>query len=275
LFGCKLVWKIGNEMEVQMGPDKILVVDDQPEFVELLRLQLGLIGWEATTAGSGREALEKLRDMRPTVILLDMWMPGMSGLELARLLKNDPQYRAIPILAFSAAATDADRQQCLEAGCDDYISKPFTNQELEKRIVRLIPKILVVDDQPEFLELLAVQLGLIGCEAIFAGSGGEALEKLRDVRPAAILLDVRMPGMSGPELARLLKNDPDRQGIPILALSAFAMDRDRQQCLEAGCDDYISKPFTIQELEERVLRLLSRKDLAQHESSLDKFQTDT
>src|SRR2546425_219463 len=132
-------------------------------------------------------------------------------------------------------------------------------------------KILVVDDQPEFLELLALQLGLIGWEAISAGSGREALEKLRDFRPAVVLLDMWMPGMRGLELARLLKNDPDRRGIPILALSAFAMDRDRQQCLEAGCDDYISKPFTIQELEERVLRLLSRKGFAlQRESSIDK-----
>src|SRR2546422_6071331 len=262
---------MGVIVEVQMGPDKILVVDDQPEFLELLALQLGLIGWEAISAGSGREALEKLRDFRPAVVLLDMWMPGMSGLELARLLKNDPHYRSIPILAFSASAIDEERQQCLEAGCDDYISKPFTNQELEERILRLIPKILVVDDQPEFLELLALQLGFIGCQAIFAGSAREALEKLKDVRPAVVLLDVRMPGMSGPELARLLKNDPDRRGIPILALSAFAMDRDRQQCLEAGCDDYISKPFTIQELEERVLRLLSRKGFAlQRESSIDK-----
>src|SRR5262245_42425524 len=127
-------------------------------------------------------------------------------------------------------------------------------------------KILVVDDQPEFLELLSLQLGLIGWEATSAASGAEALEKLRDVRPAAILLDVRMPGMSVPELARLLKNDPERRGIPIIALSAFALDRDRQQCLEAGCDDYISKPFTIQELEEHILRLLSRKSCtSQHE----------
>ena len=124
-----------------MGPDKILVVDDQPEFLELLSLQLGLIGWEAISAASGREALAKLRDIRPAVILLDKWMPGMSGLELAKLLKNDPEYRGIPILAFSAAATDADRKQCLEAGCYDYISKPFTNAALEKRIPHLIPKI--------------------------------------------------------------------------------------------------------------------------------------
>ena len=120
-------------------------------------------------------------------------------------------------------------------------------------------KILIVDDQQEFLELLALQLGIIGWEAISAGSAREALEKLKDVRPAVILLDVRMPGMNGPELARLVRNDPNYRGIPILALSAFAMDRDRQQCLEAGCDDYISKPFTIQELEERILRLVSRR----------------
>src|SRR5213594_2426940 len=96
----------GTAAEVQMGSHKILVVDDQKEFLELLALQLGRIGWEAIFAGSGREALEKVKGVRPTAILLDMRMPGMSGLELARLLKNDPDYRDVPILAWSACAMD-------------------------------------------------------------------------------------------------------------------------------------------------------------------------
>ena len=121
-----------------MGSHKILVVDDQKEFLELLALQLGRVGWEAIFAGSGREALEKVKGVRPTAILLDMRMPGMSGLELARLLKNDPDYRDVPILAWSACAMDRDRQQCLDAGCDNYISKPFTIQELEECILHLV-----------------------------------------------------------------------------------------------------------------------------------------
>jgi CheY-like chemotaxis protein len=123
-----------------------------------------------------------------------------------------------------------------------------------------LEKILVVDDQEDFLELLAVQLRRIGWEGIFARSGREALEKVKGVRPTAILLDMQMPGMNGLELTRLLRNDPDYRDVPILACSAYAMDRDRQQCLDAGCDNYISKPFTIRELEDCILRLVSGKD---------------
>ena len=122
-----------------MAAIKILVVDDHREFLEILSVQLRSFGWDLILAGSAREAFEKLKGVKPNVILLDLRMPGMDGVQTAQFLKSRPEYHNIPILAFSACALHSERQRCLEAGCDDYISKPFTVSDLKERVVRLIP----------------------------------------------------------------------------------------------------------------------------------------
>ena len=119
------------------------------------------------------------------------------------------------------------------------------------------PTVLVVDDEPLVRALLTDALQIEGFNVVTAASGLTALDHVASSTFSSAILDMRMPGMSGLELARLLKNDPDYRDVPILAWSACAMDRDRQQCLDAGCDNYISKPFTIQELEECILHLVS------------------
>ena len=130
-----------------MTLQKILVVEDHRDLLELLQLQLKFLGWESISAGNGLEALEKLKDARPAVILLDMGMPKMNGFELARHLKNDPDYRDIPILAVTGLAMPGDRERCLAAGCDDYIAKPLTHRDLQKYLTRLLP-VTVLEGAP-------------------------------------------------------------------------------------------------------------------------------
>ncbi|MFQ5853187.1 MAG: response regulator [Candidatus Binatia bacterium] len=121
-----------------MSSEKILVVDDHKDGLELLQLQLQSLGWEAIPARSGREALEKIKSVRPSLIVLNMLMPEMNGFEVARSLKKDPSYRDIPILAATGLAMPGDQERCLEAGCDDYIPKPFTHRDLQERLTRLL-----------------------------------------------------------------------------------------------------------------------------------------
>ena len=117
---------------------KVLVVEDHPEFLEFLELALTRRGWEVITTMSGEEALDKLEHTHPGLILLDMWMPGTDGFELTKLLKASPRYRDIPILAVTGLAGSQSRKLCLDAGCDDYIVKPFALAELEERMNRLL-----------------------------------------------------------------------------------------------------------------------------------------
>lgn len=124
---------------MNMDGRKILVVEDHRDLLELLQIELKFLGWESIPAQHGREALEKLKDIRPAAILLDMVMPEMDGFELAEHLKNNPDYRDIPILAVTGLAMPGDREKCLAAGCDDYIAKPVTHRDLQKYITRFLP----------------------------------------------------------------------------------------------------------------------------------------
>ncbi|MBI4488610.1 MAG: response regulator [Deltaproteobacteria bacterium] len=132
-----------------MDSEKILVVDDHRDSLDLLKTQLKFLGWEVVPASNGREALEKVRMKRPNLVVLDMLMPEIDGFQVARLLKSDPDWRRIPILAATALAMPGDRERCLAAGCDDYLSKPFTHRELKEHIARLLArsKLSAVSDQ--------------------------------------------------------------------------------------------------------------------------------
>jgi len=117
---------------------KILIVEDSDDLREMLGTALTARGWNAIFAESGRKALDKLEIETPGVILMDMQMPDMSGFELAAILKRHHAYRAIPILATSAFPDPIARRRCLAAGCDDFISKPFSFAALQTSLTDLV-----------------------------------------------------------------------------------------------------------------------------------------
>ena len=121
-----------------MHPRKILVVDNEAQILEHLSRLLTASGWRVTTAINGKDALEKVKTSRPDAIVLDMIMPEMDGFQVARSLKSDPDYRNIPIVAATSLSSRADRERCLAAGCDDYVAKPFTMQQLQHQLKTLL-----------------------------------------------------------------------------------------------------------------------------------------
>jgi CheY-like chemotaxis protein len=118
-----------------MNTRRILIVDDEVEILERLSHLLKEAGWRVTTATNGLEALKKIRSRRPDAIVLDMIMPEMDGFELTRTLKSHPSYRAIPIVAATSLYGRGHRERCLAVGCDDYVAKPFTIEQLEQRLL--------------------------------------------------------------------------------------------------------------------------------------------
>jgi CheY-like chemotaxis protein len=117
---------------------KILIVEDSYDLREILGKLFASLGWEPILAESGREALVKLERETPKIILLDMRMPEMNGFELATTLKKHHVYGKIPILAATAFPDHIARQQCLAAGCDDFISKPFSLAALQASLAKLV-----------------------------------------------------------------------------------------------------------------------------------------
>ncbi len=117
---------------------KILVVEDYTDVAELIQMQLERIGLTSLVATNGPEALRKAQEEKPDLILMDIVLPGMSGLDVARRLKSDPSTRSIPILAVTAKAMPGDRGKCLESICDGYLAKPFLLEQLEEEIEKLL-----------------------------------------------------------------------------------------------------------------------------------------
>lgn len=117
---------------------KILVVEDCADLLDLLGEALALLGWETILAESDGEAMNKLGDDSPSVILMDMPTPVMNGIKLAASLKAHPAYKKIPILAVSGSSSGLTRERCLALGCDDFIAKPFALPELESRLTNIL-----------------------------------------------------------------------------------------------------------------------------------------
>src|SRR3954469_9121506 len=109
---------------------KILVVDDEAEAVELVEFNLKQAGYEVITAADGAEALRKARSAMPRLIVLDLMLPEIDGLEVCKMLRRDPDTVKLPIIMLTARAAEMDRVLGLELGADDYISKPFSPREL-------------------------------------------------------------------------------------------------------------------------------------------------
>lgn len=126
---------------------KILVADDEQDIQELLSYNLSREGFEVTTAADGEDALKKIRTEGFNLVLLDLMMPGIQGMELCRILKGDPKTRDLPIIILTAKTEEVDRILGLEMGADDYITKPFSTRELIARIravlrrsIRVLPE---------------------------------------------------------------------------------------------------------------------------------------
>ena len=151
---------------------KILVVDDIAINLELQKAYLTAAGYEVIEAKSGQEALQKVRDEKPDLILLDVMMPKMSGYEVCKILKNDPETQFIPIIMVTALTSVEDKIRGIEAGADDFISRPFNKTELMTRVKSLL-RIKFLQDQlhqrmqelseaRERLQQLAITDGLTG-----------------------------------------------------------------------------------------------------------------
>jgi two-component system phosphate regulon response regulator PhoB len=132
--------------------ERILVVDDEPDLLELVRVNLDQAGYRVDTALSGGSGLEQLHRARPDLIVLDLMLPDVSGMDLCRQLRGDPEFAELPIIMLTAKADEVDRVVGFELGADDYVTKPFSPRELTLRI------------------------GAVLRRRIGAASGGESLE---------------------------------------------------------------------------------------------------
>ncbi len=124
-----------------MDAKKILVVDDEPDIVELVSYNLRKEGFEVSSASDGEEALSKIRAGNYDLVILDLMLPGIQGTEICRLLRNDPRTQRLPVIMLTAKGEEIDRILGLEIGADDYLTKPFSPRELAARMRAVLRRI--------------------------------------------------------------------------------------------------------------------------------------
>jgi len=153
-----------------MPKEKILVVDDEKDIVELLRFNLGKEGFRTISACEGEDALKLAKKELPDLIILDLMLPGIDGLEVCRILKRDPATFSIPIIMLTAKGEEADIVTGLELGADDYIAKPFRVKEIIARIKAVLRRKVLVEKPKEKIIAGDLVIDSEGYEASWKGA---------------------------------------------------------------------------------------------------------
>ena len=145
-----------------MPREKILVIEDEPDIAEVLQYNLEKEGFDVETARRGDTGLDAVRRDSPDLILLDLMLPGIDGLELTRMLKRDPGTSRLPIVMLTARGEELDRIVGLELGADDYISKPFSPREVVLRVKAVLRRFQQEESSTELLEIGGIELDVSG-----------------------------------------------------------------------------------------------------------------
>jgi len=258
---------------------RILIAEDKLENRLLLRSLLEPLGLELREAANGQEAVEQFEQWSPHLIWMDIRMPVMNGMEATRRIKGTKAGADTKIVALTAHALEEERIEILEAGCDEFIRKPYRDTEifgaltkhLGLRFLRAKPlrgrvtglaegqhryRLLFADDRAENRLLLSNLLEPLGFELREAVNGQEAVEQFEQWRPHLIWMDIRMPVMDGLEATRRIKATEAGADTKIVALTAHALEEERIEILEAGCDDVIRKPHRDTDILEALTKHL-------------------
>lgn len=244
---------------------RILVVEDHNVLRGLVLQQLKLLGYEAIGVSSGLEAIEKLLREEFDLILMDVSMPQMDGIEASqqiRRIEHIAKQQRIPIVATTGIS---NRRACLEAGMDDFLEKPVLLENLRQTLDRWLKHknyeeklVLVVEDEENNRKVLSYLLERMGIPHHFAKNGLEAVSMARTEQYALILMDIRMPHLDGYSAAQAIRASSSEagRGVPIVAVTAQVMEGDMEKCMWAGMNDYLAKPYTREDLESIVSRWL-------------------
>ncbi len=221
----------------------VLVVDDDEAARDLVSRQLLKEGYRVQTASNGADGLLLSREIKPDVITLDIFMPGMTGWDFIRRFKSDPELLDIPIIIVSMLE---EKHSGLALGATDFLVKPVDPTELLSVIRKNCPSpetpaVLLVEDNIDFRMLMERSLVKEQFRVDTAGNGREALARLNERRPDIILLDLLMPEMNGFEFIDELQRRPEFHGIPIIVVTAKDLTEEDQHQLRGFVSNIVPK----------------------------------
>jgi CheY-like chemotaxis protein len=260
----------------QLAGRRILVVDDNATNRRVVRDILHTAGTRIEEAADGAAGLAAIRHARDQdtaydLAIIDAQMPELSGFDLAAAVRSDPYLTDTPLLMLTSAGEPGDGQRCRELGIRGYLTKPIPRSDLLDAVVAVLGgsapsagaevitrhsiaesrrhlKILLAEDNPVNQEVAASMLRKRGHRVDLVGDGREAVEAVSRNRYDLVLMDVQMPEMDGFEATHAIRATAAGRDLPIIALTAHALDGERERCLSHGMSGYLSKPFKAHEL---------------------------
>ncbi|MFH0728819.1 MAG: response regulator [Pseudomonadota bacterium] len=253
-----------------MSEKTVLVIEDNELNMKLVLALLKIGNHRALAAYDAKTGISLAIEHVPDLILMDIQLPDMDGLSATRRIKDNPVTSAVPVIALTGFAMAEDEKKALAAGCDGYMSKPIDTKSFlktieghmlekntgpERKQTDTRPVILIVDDDVLNVKLLDALLSS-EYQTIRAHDGEEALEKIREIQPDLILLDIMMPKLDGYSVTRQLKGSPRTRNIPIILITALGGADDKAKGIEVGADEFLNKPVNQMELKARVKSLL-------------------
>jgi PAS domain S-box-containing protein len=264
---------------------RALVVDDNLTNRRILESLLTGWGMKPTLAGDGAEALRILGQASEAhqpfpLVLSDADMPEMDGFQLAELIRKNPRLSGATIIMLTSAGQRGDAARCRELGLEGYLTKPVSQSELLEAILRVAGtkrpeakpalvtrhslreegrslRILLAEDNVVNQLLACRLLEKQGHLVVNAANGRQALERLKKESFDLVLMDIQMPEMDGFEATAAIRKEEVFAGkhLPIIAMTAHAMEGDRERCLAAGMDGYVAKPIRAKDLIDAINKL--------------------
>ena len=271
------------QYEKMMGI-KTLIVDDNEQAREMLGSQLHAFGAEVMTVASGEEAiieLDKAKDDPYDLVLMDWKMPGLNGMDAAKIIKENYEMKAPPVIIMvSAFGYQEIMEKAATFGIDSFLIKPvnssllyetihqyfdigksaFEQQQKEQIAIPKVKtglagvKILLVEDVVLNQELAKEVLEDMGAVVDVTCNGKQAIVAARNKSYDVILMDIQMPEMDGYEATQIIRGQGLCKDVPIIAMTAHAMQGAKEKCLAAGMNDYVTKPIDTQQLWEVLTR---------------------
>jgi CheY-like chemotaxis protein len=260
----------------------VLIVDDNYTNRTILEKMIKGFGCNAFAVASGKEAINILKSFnelnRPfQLVLLDMQMPEMDGEEVLSRIKSDPALHDTTVIILTSMGQRGDAARLEAMGCNGYLLKPVRQKELFGALLNILGRrnqpedgkgksslitrhslkeqqrglthILLAEDNPTNQKLAIRLLQKAGYPVDVVSTGKEAITAVQNKKYKLVLMDVQMPEMDGFEATRRIREiSPEYMNLPIIAMTAYAMSGDRERCLEAGMNDYLSKPLNVDEL---------------------------
>jgi len=258
---------------------KVLIIDHHATNRMIASEMVASFGYIPEEAANGADGLEMLRNALRSkkpfeLVLLDLEMPGSGSSTLIQELKADGVLRSIPVLGLISMGGKIEINEVMESGCNGWLYKPIRQSQLfdaimtifhpalEKKSIEKMNgqedlkniikgqelKILLAEDNPVNQKVATAMISKLGHDCDIACNGLEVLDALKHIKYNLILMDIQMPEMDGLEAATAIRSNPRWITIPIIALTAHALPGDRERCIEAGIDDYLSKPLSPAEL---------------------------